>query len=185
MQNSPQARQSLTIPGGESPRSPPKPASQFRLGSTPTQRLPDTLDRVFRHMRFFKIQPKEEKEGGGVRSFSLMRRSLWNCAHLPPSLQKAPVTLHECPWPRRCGAGPPRSSAGASRQLPTERSRQTPISSNEYRPACQTLFLGLKVNNKNKTNQQKVGRKQGFHGRIVWGNTDLHWLIYLRTSKGF
>lgn len=31
---------------------PPKPASQFLLGSTPTQKEPDVRDRVLRHIRF-------------------------------------------------------------------------------------------------------------------------------------
>lgn len=67
---------SLTVPGDHTLCSPPKFASQFRLASTPTQKLPDSLDRVFRHIRFFKNPTKCEYEGKKRWSSLLISKSL-------------------------------------------------------------------------------------------------------------
>lgn len=40
--------------------SPPKPASQFRLGSTPMQEEPALMDLVFLHRRFY-VRPQVHK----------------------------------------------------------------------------------------------------------------------------
>lgn len=54
---------------------PPKPASQFLLGSTPTQTLPGFLERVFLHMRFYNREIFKREQSWGLAPKLQLRKS--------------------------------------------------------------------------------------------------------------
>lgn len=96
---------SLAILGDDTRCSPPKFASQFRLGSTPTQPLPDLLERVFLHIRFFK-HPTKHEYGGRKRWSSLLISSSLFCV-FPCSL---PLELRDISFAQSCQMVPIRGS---------------------------------------------------------------------------